>query len=79
MSIKEVIIENLEKLPLEKQQEVLEFIKVLQSNVPQPNTNKEEPESVSFLVAAQEFAGCVDGGSGDLATNKKHLEGLGTE
>lgn len=79
MSIKEVIIENLEKLPLDKQQEVLDFIKVIQSNVPQPNTNKEEQESVSFLVAAQEFAGCVDGGPGDLATNKKHLEGLGTE
>lgn len=79
MSIKEVIIEKLEKLPLDKQQEVLEFIKVLQSNVPQPNINKDEQESVSFLVAAQEFAGCVDGGPGDLATNKKHLEGLGTE
>ena len=79
MSIKEVIIENLEKLPPDKQQEVLDFIKVIQSNVPQPNTNKEEQKSVSFLVAAQEFAGCVDGGPGDLATNKKHLEGLGTE
>ncbi|MBE9017316.1 hypothetical protein C7Y66_14605 [Chroococcidiopsis sp. CCALA 051] len=79
MSIKEVIIEKLEKLPLDKQQEVLEFIKVLQSNVPQPNINKDEQKSVSFLVAAQEFAGCVDGGPGDLATNKKHLEGLGTE
>ena len=75
MSIKEVIIENLEKLPPDKQQEVLDFIKVIQSNVPQPNTNKEEQKSVSFLVAAQEFAGCVDGGPGDLATNKKHLEG----
>jgi hypothetical protein len=79
MSIKEVIIEKLEKLPLDKQQEVLEFIKVIQSNVTQPNVNKDEQESVSFLVAAQEFAGCVDGGPGDLATNKKHLEGLGTE
>lgn len=79
MSIKEVIIENLEKLPPDKQQEVLDFIKVIQSNVPQPNTNKEEQKSISFLVAAQEFAGCVDGGPGDLATNKKHLEGLGTE
>lgn len=79
MSIKELIIENLEKLPLDKQQEVLDFIKVIQSNVSQPNTDKEEQESVSFLVAAQEFAGRVDGGPGDLATNKKHLEGLGTE
>jgi hypothetical protein len=79
MSIKEVIIEKLEELPLDKQQEVLDFIKVIQSNVTQPNVNKDEQESVSFLVAAQEFAGCVDGGPGDLATNKKHLEGLGTE
>lgn len=79
MSIKEVIIEKLEELPLDKQQEVLDFIKVIQSNVTQPNINKDEQEPVSFLVAAQEFAGCVDGGPGDLATNKKHLEGLGTE
>ena len=74
MSIKEVIIEKLDKLPLDKQQEVLDLIDVLQSNISQPNTNKQEQESVSFLVAAQEFAGCVDGGPGDLATNKKHLE-----
>lgn len=72
-------IDKLDKLPLDKQQEVLGSINVLQSNISQPNTNKQEQDPVSFLVAAQEFAGCVDGGPGDLATNKKHLEGLGTE
>jgi hypothetical protein len=30
-----------------------------------------EQEPISAYEAAKEFAGCVDGGSGDLATNKK--------
>jgi hypothetical protein len=31
----------------------------------------------SFLDLAQDLAGCLDGGPGDLAHNKKHLEGYG--
>ncbi|MFN6487462.1 MULTISPECIES: DUF2281 domain-containing protein [unclassified Nostoc] len=34
-------------------------------------------KQVSFLEAAKEFIGCVDGGPGDLAINKKYLEGFG--
>ena len=31
----------------------------------------------SFAAQAKEFIGCLDGGPTDLASNKKHLEGLG--
>lgn len=31
----------------------------------------------SFLEAASEFVGCLEGGPGDLATHKKHREGFG--
>jgi predicted DNA-binding protein len=34
-------------------------------------------EGASFEEAAREFIGCVDGGPGDLATNRKHLKGFG--
>ncbi|MBN3946916.1 MAG: hypothetical protein HWQ38_10640 [Nostoc sp. NMS7] len=55
----------------EKQQEVLDFIEFLQSQLGQQNTNIEQIKPISFLAAAQQFAGCVDGGPGDLATNKQ--------
>ncbi|WP_144051274.1 DUF2281 domain-containing protein [Calothrix sp. PCC 7507] len=66
-------------LPPEKQQEVLNFIEFLQSQLAQQNTNIEQIQPISFLAADQQFTGCVDGGPGDLATNKQYLEGLGTE
>ncbi|RCJ38172.1 hypothetical protein A6769_10520 [Nostoc punctiforme NIES-2108] len=78
MSIIQTATEKMRSLPPEKQQEVLNFIEFLQSQIAQKNTNIEQIEPISFLEAAQQFAGCVDGGPGDLATNK-HLEGLGTE
>lgn len=79
MSIIQAATEKMRSLPPEKQQEVLDFIEFLQSQLAQKNTNIEQIEPISFLEAAQKFAGCVDGGPGDLATNKQYLEGLGTE
>ncbi|MEH2282778.1 MAG: DUF2281 domain-containing protein [Nostoc sp.] len=79
MSIIQTATEKMRSLPPEKQQEVLDFIEFLQSQIAQQNTNIEQIEPISFLEVAQEFAGCVDGGPGDLATNKQYLEGLGTE
>lgn len=35
------------------------------------------PRDESFAEAAKAFAGCLTGGPGDLATNPKHLEGMG--
>jgi hypothetical protein len=79
LSIIQTATEKMRSLPPEKQQEVLNFIEFLQNQIAQKNTTIEQIEPISFLEAAQQFAGCVDGGPGDLATNKQYLEGLGTE
>lgn len=79
MSIEQAVLENLKTLPLEKQQEVLDFVEFLQSKEHKRDKERPQGESVSFLEAARELAGCVDGGPGDLATNQKYLEKLGTE
>lgn len=79
MSIIQTATEKMRSLPPEKQQEVLDFIEFLQSQLAQKNITIEQIEPISFLEAAQQFAGCVDGGPGALATNKQYLEGLGTE
>ena len=39
----------------------------------------EEKNTVSFYEAAKEYIGCVDGGLGDLATNKDYLRGIGSK
>jgi hypothetical protein len=41
------------------------------------NHKLQESQEVSAYDELQEFLGCVDGGDGDLATNKKYLEGFG--
>jgi hypothetical protein len=79
LSIIQTATEKMRSLPPEKQQEVLNFIEFLQSQIAQKNTKIEQIEPISLLEAAQQFAGCVDGGPGDLATNKQYLEGLGTQ
>ncbi|MBD2683102.1 MULTISPECIES: DUF2281 domain-containing protein [Nostoc] len=79
MSIIQTATEKMRSLPPEKQKQVLDFIEFLQSQLAKENTNIEQIEPISFLAGAQQFAGCVDGGPGDLATNKQYLEGLGTE
>ena len=75
----QMIIDEFKKLSPEKQQEVLNFIEFLQFKEKQKQDvhHKEEKEPISAYEAAKEFAGCVDGGPGDLATNKKYLEGYG--
>jgi hypothetical protein len=75
----QMIIDEVKKLSPEKQQEVLNFIEFLQFKAQKQETlqDKEKEKQVSFLEAAKEYIGCVDGGPGDLATNKKHLEGYG--
>jgi hypothetical protein len=38
-----------------------------------------EEKTISFYEAAKEYIGCVDGGPGDLATNKDYLRGIGSK
>lgn len=76
----QMIIDKVKKLSPDKQQEVLNFIDFLQFKEMQKQEtieDKEGEKQISFLEAAKEYIGCVDGGPGDLATNKKHLEGYG--
>ncbi|MEH2327677.1 hypothetical protein [Nostoc sp.] len=76
----QMIIDEFKKLSTEKQQEVLNFIQFLQFKEMQKQEiieDKEGEKQISFLEAAKEFIGCVNGGPGDLATNKKYLEGFG--
>jgi Protein of unknown function (DUF2281) len=78
MTIQEIIIEKLNTLPLEKQQEVLDFVEFLQARMGNKDLPpKKWPPGVSALTAAQEFAGCVEGPE-DLSTNKKYMEGFGS-
>lgn len=76
----QMIIDEVKKLSPEKQQEVLNFIEFLHFKEIQKQETLQDTEKekqVSFLEAAKEFIGCIDGGLGDLATNKKYLEGYG--
>ncbi|MFB8791716.1 MAG: hypothetical protein U7123_23450 [Potamolinea sp.] len=72
------IFEQIRSLTLQQQQEVLDFIEFLQFKARKPEIEEDKKEPISAYEAAKEFAGCVDGGPGDLSTNKKYLEGIGS-
>lgn len=75
------IQEDIQQLPEEAQDLLVDFIQILKKRFPETNTvNRHKSErSLSFLEDAQEFIGCLEGGPGDLATNKKYLEGFGAK
>jgi hypothetical protein len=76
MSI-EQIVEKLKTLPLEKQQEVLDFVEFLQSKTLENVSNQERVPDVSVMTVAQQYIGCVEG-SENLSINKKYMEGYGS-
>lgn len=73
----EVILEMIKTLPLQQQEEVINFIEFLQFKAQKQDSNplKEEKQPMSAYEAAKEFAGCLEGGPTDLSTNKKYLQG----
>ena len=77
----EQIQKDIQTLPPEAQDLLFDFIQLLKKHYPETKTENTElsPERRSFLEDAHEFIGCLEGGPGDLATNKKYLEGFGTE
>jgi Protein of unknown function (DUF2281) len=78
MTVQEVIVEKLNTLPLEKQQEVLNFVEFLQAQMQKRELSAQKWQpGVSALTAAQEFVGCAEGPE-DLSTNKKYMEGFGS-
>lgn len=76
MSITQAVIEKLETLPLEKQQEVLDFIEFLQTRL-SPSKLQQEGPIISALEAAGDLVGCVEGGPPDLSINQQYMEGFG--
>ena len=81
--IQQQVMEILQTLPSIKQQEVLDFAEFLKSKQKQatnqqPNQQPEQP-GVSFLEAAKDYIGCLEGGAPDLSTNKAYMQGYGEE
>jgi hypothetical protein len=77
---KQSILEQMQTLTPQQEQQVLDFIEFLKYQSNKTEIKKTEPEQVepiSFYEAAKEFIGCVEGGPGDLATNKDYLRGIG--
>jgi len=73
----EELQQEIKELPEEMQELLIDFVQILKKRYREVPVQSEE--STSFLEDAAEFAGCLEGGPGDLATNKKYLEGLGKE
>ena len=73
----QTILEKLNALTPQQQQEVIDFIKFLQFKAEKKELTEEK--TISFYEAAKEYIGCVDGGPGDLATNKDYLRGIGSK
>ncbi|WP_254174604.1 DUF2281 domain-containing protein [Planktothrix pseudagardhii] len=73
----EAIVEMIKTLPLQQQEEVISFIEFLHFKAQKQEIlpPKEEQQKISAYEAAQEFAGCLEGGPSDLSTNKKYLQG----
>ncbi|UIE36209.1 hypothetical protein [Leptodesmis sichuanensis] len=76
MNITQSVIEKLETLPLDQQQKVLDFVEGLLTEAEHEQESPSDNAEISFLEAAGEFIGCVEG-PGDLSTNPKYMEGYG--
>jgi len=73
----QTILEKLQTLTPQQQQSVIDFIEFLQFKAEKKELTEEK--TISFYEAAKEYIGCVDGGPGDLATNKDYLRGIGSK
>lgn len=74
MSIEQIIVEKLRTLPIEKQQEALDFVEFLQAKTSKKEFSEEQKAGMSALTLAQKWAGCLQGEPSDLSTNKNHLD-----
>jgi hypothetical protein len=81
--LEQLVVDTLRTLPLEKQQEVLDFVEFLKARfssasvVTAETTDPVLEEDRSFAEVAQKYIGCVEGGPEDLSTNPKYMEGFG--
>jgi hypothetical protein len=81
MTILEIAIAKIKKLPIEQRNEVIKFIEFLEFKLGEISHIQEQIETdekeVSFTEAAQEFIGCLDSNLEDLSYNPKYMEGFG--
>jgi hypothetical protein len=71
-----IILDKIQNLTPQQQQEVINFIEFLQFKAQNPQ-NIIQNKTNSFLENAKEYIGSVEGGPGDLATNKEYLKNMG--
>jgi hypothetical protein len=78
MTILEKLQQDIQTLTEAELQLLIDFIQLLKrSHTVALTDNRLTENPSSFLEEASEFVGCLEGGPGDLATNKKHMEGFG--
>ncbi|MEH2329343.1 DUF2281 domain-containing protein [Nostoc sp.] len=78
MNIEEIIIDKVRILPLDKQQEALDFVEFLLAKMQKQELSSQNKNlGVSALTLAQEYIGCVEAVS-DLSTNKDYMDGYGS-
>lgn len=78
MTTLEQLQQDIQTLSEAERQLLIDFIQLLKRSHTISSTNNLSAENKSsFLEVASEFVGCLEGGPGDLATNKKHMEGFG--
>ena len=76
-------IKQMNNLPTQQQQEVLNFIEFLTAKANAAPANKDfgEPIPSKPRISREEtikrYAGCLSGGPSDLSTNKAYMEGFG--
>lgn len=76
ISKEDILLEKLRTLTTPQQEQILDFIEFLQSkNEKKIESKTEEKPQMSAGEAAKQWAGCLDGGPGDLSYNKKYLDG----
>ena len=76
INLEETILHKIKDLSHKRQQQVLDFIEfLLQQDSPPEKFQHPDGRPMSALEAAGDLVGSVDGGPGDLSTNKKYLQG----
>ncbi|MDB9424296.1 hypothetical protein PN437_05090 [Microcystis aeruginosa CS-564/01] len=74
--LSEQILQTVEALPIEDQQQVLDFVEFIWTNRQKASTTELETTPRSFFEVAQASIG-VGEGSGDLSTNPEYTQGYG--
>lgn len=76
VNIDQIIAEKVRTLAIEQQQQVLDFVDFLLSKTQKVEFKNADGSPMSALEAAGDIVGCVEGGPGDLATNKVYFKSL---